>query len=244
MGLGSIPLRIGNLINTQVSGGPYRDKPDNLLGVKMAAEITQHILTPDIDIPTRDFSVPDPQVFKQGLLRAVMLLSATDRPMYVGCMGGIGRTGLFFGGLAKVMSEYRGVKHRSKFDPVQYVRQHYHPDGNVPIETEQQEQYIADLDVADIVEWCCITQKILENGEVNPVLFKALEDYPEYDSAEEVVEIPDELGLLQDRVDELEVRMGDVEDKGRIISDLFGLIQKMVNEVYEMITTPRWRFWK
>ena len=42
IGNGSIPLRIGNLINTRVYGGPYHDVPIGFFGIKMAEEIIKH----------------------------------------------------------------------------------------------------------------------------------------------------------------------------------------------------------
>ena len=111
IGNGSIPLRIGNLINVpHVFGGPYRDIHEGMFGVKMAAEIRQAC---DVDIPTRDFCVPEYDAVKRGVVLALMAM-INGQDVYAGCMGGIGRTGLFLGVLAKVQIDYRKAKHRAE----------------------------------------------------------------------------------------------------------------------------------
>jgi hypothetical protein len=79
----------------RIYGGPYVRKPDDIDGVKMAVEINKPCV---IDIPTADFSVPELQVFEDGLLGGLKLLHDKSE-LYAGCMGGIGRTGLFMAGM-------------------------------------------------------------------------------------------------------------------------------------------------
>lgn len=159
IGNGSIPLRIGNIIDTTVYGGPYRECPNNWnwFGVKMAAEIQMPC---EVDIPTEDFNVPEVGDLHIGLMHTLSHLVFNDANVYVGCMGGIGRTGLFLAALAKVQIEYRRLKHRKGRgdDPVKYVRKHFIPHA---VETEQQKQFIADLDVTGIAEWLAHTQEVL-----------------------------------------------------------------------------------
>lgn len=156
VGNGNIPLRIGNLINTVVHGGPYRNIPDDMFGVKMAEEIKQ---AHDVDIPTRDFCVPKVSDLQTGVVLALMAM-INGHEVYAGCMGGIGRTGLFLAALAKVQIEYRRSKHRAGRgeDPVLYVRKHFIPHA---VETQEQKQFIADFDVSSIVNWLDVTQVAL-----------------------------------------------------------------------------------
>jgi len=156
---GSIPIRIGNLIDSQLYGGRYKDKPDGMFGVKMAVEIN---LPYDANVPTMDFNVPNVQDLKRGVLRGLMAMYL-GRDVYAGCMGGIGRTGLYLATVAKVMSEYRKSKHRPGFDPVLYVRSNYYAHA---VETDQQMEFIASLDVSDIVKWCSDTQSVLDGQKV------------------------------------------------------------------------------
>jgi len=163
IGNGSIPLRIGRLIDTTVYGGPYRDVPELFWGVKMAAEINHPHM---VDIPTKDFCVPDVNVLKAGIVKALMAM-INEEDVYAGCMGGIGRTGIFLAALAKVQIEYRKAKHRAGRgeDPVLYVRKHFIPHA---VETREQERYIADLDVTDIVQWLNMTQTAMGMGGLTP----------------------------------------------------------------------------
>lgn len=130
---GSLPIALGGEVYT-VWGGPYRNRPESMAGVKMAVEIKEAC---DVDVPTRDFNVPDQGDLIRGLAQTVNLL-LDGKTVYVGCMGGIGRTGLFLAALAKLS----GVE-----DPVAYVREHYIPHA---VETDQQQRFIRDLDLSEL----------------------------------------------------------------------------------------------
>ena len=122
-----LPLNPGQFY--KVFGGPYHQKPSKMVGVRMAAEIDApaHIV-----VPTRDFSVPDIEAMTDGIDEAVSHI-LLGRQVYVGCMGGIGRTGLFLAVLAKAFDVP---------DPVAYVRRHYLAHA---VETQQQRQYVAEF---------------------------------------------------------------------------------------------------
>ena len=74
-----------------VWGGRYIAKPGGVAGVKMAAEIAKPY---EINVPTQDFCVPDVDKLKDGVCTALVYLEEGHQ-IYVGCMGGVGRTGLF-----------------------------------------------------------------------------------------------------------------------------------------------------
>lgn len=193
IGNGNIPLRIGNLIDTVVHGGPYARIPDDMFGVKMAAEISGAY---NVSIPTEDFSVPEVSDLRVGVVKALMGM-INGEEVYAGCVGGLGRTGIFLAALAKVQSEYRKSKHRvgGGEDPVLYVRKHFTP---LAIETAGQEEFIAAFDVSSIVEWLDVTQTAMGlgglttprvgetvQGQISQVLdgYKDWLDDPEPDSA-------------------------------------------------------------
>lgn len=119
-----LPLRTGKYFT--VFGGPYRDRPANMRGVKMAREIKTGF---DVSIPTDDYSTPDLKDLTTGLLEAVDLI-LSGQAVYVGCMGGFGRTGLFLAILAKAFR----VK-----SPVPYVRRKYYPQA---VETPEQYKFV------------------------------------------------------------------------------------------------------
>lgn len=87
-----------------VAGGPYRSRGDEDFGVNMAAEL--YHLPAMVRVPTKDFNVPLMDQFERGVLRAAVA-TVLGYPVYVGCMGGIGRTGLMMGGLEK-LNQYMG----------------------------------------------------------------------------------------------------------------------------------------
>lgn len=124
-----------------VSGGPYRHKPDHMVGVKMAAEINLPCV---VDCPTEDFDVPDTVDFSDALTKTLMLIMS-GAPVYVGCMGGIGRTGLMMAALTKVQFALRNDRVSL---PISCVRTTFHPHA---VETQHQKEFIANLYVGDQV---------------------------------------------------------------------------------------------
>ena len=132
-------------------GGPYKRKPPNTIGVKMAAEINEAC---HISIATEDFGVPNETDLIVGLMQCAQYIRYGD-DIYVGCMGGTGRTGLFLAALVKAtMSRPKfrvfGGLFWSKPDGLEavlYVRNHYKSGA---VETLEQEHYIRDLDTKEV----------------------------------------------------------------------------------------------
>lgn len=144
----AIPVLLGK-IHGDCYGGPFRNfdpTERRLIGVKMAAEINH---THDVSIPTADFCVPHEDDMQVGLRDALSLM-AEGNDLYAGCMGGIGRTGLFMGCLSKVLIDYHGGTYRGFSDPVLMVRAIYK--GHA-IETEEQQEFVRGFDTTDLIEW-------------------------------------------------------------------------------------------
>jgi hypothetical protein len=133
IGNGSLRLPVMGWQYFTIWGGPYRERPQTMAGVKMAEEL---LLPYTVDIPTKDFKVPDLAMLDSGLMRTVALIVRLE-PVYVGCMGGRGRTGLFLAVLVKAF----GIK-----NPVEYVRANYF---NHAVETEEQYRFVMDYQVPD-----------------------------------------------------------------------------------------------
>lgn len=127
-------LRFGKT-HRRVIGGPYRNKPTEHLGVKMAAEINAPCF---VSVPTRDFSTPRREDV-EAAVRKLFLPLALGEPIYVGCMGGIGRTGLFLAILTKVFEP--------SVDPVVYVRRYYLSHA---VETSEQREWVSRFDVSQL----------------------------------------------------------------------------------------------
>jgi hypothetical protein len=145
-GKGVFPLKLGT-IQANLVGGPYRNKPEGFYGIKMAAEINADCV---ISIPTEDYSVPATSRLIAGLYCGIAM-AQQQVPIWVGCFGGIGRTGLYFAALAKVMARYQKLmKHKVTIDPIRFTREQYLSHA---VETKEQIQYIADLNVDAVAEW-------------------------------------------------------------------------------------------
>lgn len=134
MSISSMPLNFAGR-QIHVFGGPYLERPAGMIGVKLAKEITAPC---DIDLPISDFSVPNPVEAHVTLLATIECLSKGDK-VYVGCMGGLGRTGLFMAILAKAS----GIS-----EPVKHVRRHYNSHA---VETAEQCRYVAEFSVTSLI---------------------------------------------------------------------------------------------
>ncbi|QXN72618.1 PTPc tyrosine phosphatase [Rhodobacter phage RcZahn] len=121
-----------------VHGGPFPNyvKGEDTFGLNLRAEKSHPC---DAYLPITDFSVPTQTKEQVSATIALVLRNAlSGKHVYVGCMGGWGRTGIALSIIAKVMGEA---------DPVAYVRKHY---SHRAVETEEQQAYVRDFDVTAI----------------------------------------------------------------------------------------------
>lgn len=107
-------------------GGSFFKAPQSLqlLTINLMAE---HPLPCDIHVPIVDYSVPENPL---DLVHAFDRILEDNRDVYVGCFGGIGRTGLF-------MSCF--LKYLGHPNPLAHVREHYNPHA---VETPDQERFL------------------------------------------------------------------------------------------------------
>jgi len=141
---GALPLNLGwrgAFYKLNFLGGPYDAFPgrDQAFGVCVRAERVPEEV--DVHLPIRDFDVPRVANDVDRAIRDTFRAALKGHLVYVGCMGGWGRTGLFLALLAKAA----GVD-----DPVSYVREHYSPRA---VETDRQKKYVEDFDVTEIRQW-------------------------------------------------------------------------------------------
>jgi hypothetical protein len=133
-------------------GGPYdyvRLDPENRrrwFGVCVRAEQASNF---DVHLPIQDFSIPrasDKGAVDAALKATISAMLKGRRPggtpVYVGCMGGIGRTGLFLALLDKVLA--------GDGDPIANVRGAYMRHA---VETPDQIDYVKNFDVDDLRRW-------------------------------------------------------------------------------------------
>jgi hypothetical protein len=140
---GRLPLPsrwLGAFPESHIIGGPFRHAPTTMSGVCLLEEHAFETLRHH-HMPIEDFSVPhDPQAVEREI-KYVFECLLRNQDVWVGCMGGWGRTGLMLSLIAKAA----GVP-----DPVEYVRQHYTPRA---VETKQQYAYVTEFDIASIQRW-------------------------------------------------------------------------------------------
>lgn len=141
LGNGSITLPLGwrgGFKSITIHGGPYNDFPgkDKAFGVCVRAEQTKGREI-DLHVPIHDFNVPQmPDSQVSAYLLKIIEAAMSGKTVYVGCMGGWGRTGLFLALIAKAA----GVT-----DPVTFVREYY---TSHAVETEGQQKYVDRFDVS------------------------------------------------------------------------------------------------
>jgi hypothetical protein len=138
---GILPLDLGwagAKTFVHIFGGPFDNFPgrDQAFGVCVRSEMVPD--QRDVHLPINDFSVPSDAKAVEYALTDTFDAAIDGKTVYVGCMGGWGRTGLFLALMAKAA----GVA-----DPVTYVREHYTPKA---VETREQKAYVAKFDVTNV----------------------------------------------------------------------------------------------
>ena len=146
---GCLPLSLGwrgAFHAFSITGGPYDAFPrGRAFGVCVRAERKPRPEDMDVHLPIRDFDVPEDDAAVAEALRRTLAAALEGRSVYVGCMGGWGRAGLFMALLAKVCWQD---------DPIGYVRELYTPRA---VETEAQTHYVRTFDVAELRVWLART---------------------------------------------------------------------------------------
>lgn len=140
---GVMPIALGwrfAWMKFDIIGGPfnnYAKVKEATFGVCVRAEQVP-IVGVNVHLPIQDFSIPkDDREVEVALIETITAAIRGDS-VYVGCMGGWGRTGLFLALIAKAV----GIA-----DPVKYVRSTYTPHA---VETDMQAAYVAGFDVSHV----------------------------------------------------------------------------------------------
>ena len=147
---GELPIRMGwpgAFQKIKITGGPFdafngfKQENPQAFGVCVRSERVPGNV--DVSLPIHDFEAPPTSALTDVTfaLKSALRAALEGKDVYVGCMGGWGRTGLFMALLAKVA----GVK-----DPVEFVRDNYTPHA---VETDVQFKYVKAFDVGDLHVW-------------------------------------------------------------------------------------------
>lgn len=125
-----------------VMAGPTRELPPDRMLVRCAAEID----TPEdriaFDLGTEDFTTFDPYMLKAVLPDLLKALERGDK-LYVGCMGGSGRTGTLLAILAGQHPDMEGS------DAIRYIRDVY---KCAAIETQAQEDQVIKFSGSEVCD--------------------------------------------------------------------------------------------
>ena len=128
------PWTIGlfDMMSITVAGGPYDYVGSADFGVKLDSSSREPC---EVYCPIQDWSVPlNKERFKLALMESFKAALRGEK-VYVGCMGGRGRTGLFLASMGKVA----GYSH-----PIKTLREQW---KKTAVETIQQEKWVEALDV-------------------------------------------------------------------------------------------------
>lgn len=126
------PRLLARQVRVTVAGGSYRNAllvPEDWYGVSLAAELLP--VDGHDHVPCGDFRVPEVREVVPALRRALREAVINGRPVFAGCMGGTGRTGLF---LAMVISVLCPEE-----DPIKAVRRLYKKGA---VETPEQVRFV------------------------------------------------------------------------------------------------------
>jgi hypothetical protein len=141
-GNGTLEVRLGILFGCHTlkfTGGPFDsfDPKPGWFGICVRAERVNKDAV-SFHLPIIDFSVPkDDELVRQALIAAYRA-ALSGKSVYIGCMGGYGRTGLFLALLAKVAGYS---------SPVSYVRANY---VSRAVETDAQLKYVTHFNVLPV----------------------------------------------------------------------------------------------
>jgi hypothetical protein len=124
-----------------IMAGPTRELPDDRLLVRCAEEIPADPSRVAVDIGTKDFQPFDPDKLTAGLPTIIRLLKE-DYRLYVGCMGGTGRTGTL---LAILAGQHPGMNGP---DAIKYIRAIYKSGA---VETAEQKEQVAEFSMTEEV---------------------------------------------------------------------------------------------
>jgi hypothetical protein len=133
----SLPLGEGGRYGyMHILGGPFDTGlfTDGTYNVNLKAEGTRKKF--DTELPIEDYGVPLDKFLLVEVIEDVIVQAMAGKLIVTGCMGGMGRTGLFMAILAKAC----GIQ-----NPVRFVRAKYYHHA---VETEKQEEFVANLDVS------------------------------------------------------------------------------------------------
>ena len=126
----------------RVYAGPFRDAPfKGVFNVNLQAEPQEGYAPIHYRLPIQDFGIPTVRAASFACAMIIYQKVARRREVYIGCRGGIGRTGLVLSLLTKIIFNVSGK------DAIHYVRMQYYREA---VETSAQQKFIEDFPVRSL----------------------------------------------------------------------------------------------
>lgn len=102
----------------------------------------EHPLECTYYLPIKDFSVPDNnEKLNEAIINILQEMIEKKNTVYMGCFGGVGRTGLVLACIAKSLDIE---------NPISYVRENYSPRS---VETDEQANFVQNFDTTIVKNW-------------------------------------------------------------------------------------------
>jgi len=128
----AVPIPLENGLTGWLHAGPTKDLPPGYMLIRCAEEIPVAEEYIAYDLGVRDFATFEEENLDAALPGIIEDLEV-GRPLYVGCMGGTGRTGTLLALLVAQHPAFTGGR------AIDYIRQVYKPGA---IETKDQEKQV------------------------------------------------------------------------------------------------------
>lgn len=119
-----------------ILAGPMKNRPFSMRALCLdETQMVKFGNDKDWFFPIKDFSVPHNPEQLKNILQEVHAYACQNKLVYIGCLGGLGRTGLVLACLLKLHGLH---------DPVQIVRKAYNPKA---VETPAQLKFVEEFQI-------------------------------------------------------------------------------------------------
>ncbi len=135
-----------------IFAGPFSNAPmDGMKNINLQAEQPEGDAPIHYRLPIKDFSIPEirPTVF--ALAWIIFQMVALERFVYIGCMGGVGRTGMILALLIKLITDVTAM------NAIVHLRARYIEHA---VETDEQIKFVSEFPMTTLRLWFGICKLI------------------------------------------------------------------------------------
>ncbi len=141
-----------HLMGWRVYGGPFRGAPmTGTYNVNLQHEIVAGNSPVHYRLKIVDFEIPG--IYETAITLAMIIFQSKimKRKVYVGCMGGIGRTGMIMALLVRVAYRSNGK------DAISFVRGRFNEHA---VETPEQKKFVSEFPIGNLRRWLALCRFI------------------------------------------------------------------------------------